>query len=85
MAKQDAENEKQPTFEEALTQLESIVSAIEEGKIGLEASITEYEKGMRLIRYCRSILADAEGKIQQLQATDDGGVSTGPVEPPASQ
>ncbi len=83
MAKQ--ERDKQPTFEEALTQLESIVSAIEEGKIGLEASISEYEKGMRLIRYCRSILAEAEGKIQQLQVADDGGISTGPVEPPASQ
>ena len=83
MAKQNAE--KKLTFEEALTQLESIVSAIEEGKIGLEDSICEYEKGKRLIQYCRSILTEAEGKIQQLQATDDGGVSTGPVEPPASQ
>jgi len=35
---------KQPTFEEALSQLEAIASAIEEGKIGLQDSITEYEK-----------------------------------------
>ena len=83
MAKQDAE--KKLTYEEALTQLESIVSAIEEGKIGLEATIAEHEKGVRLYRYCRSILVEAEGKIQQLQATDDGGVSAGPLEPPNSQ
>ena len=82
MAKQDAD--KKLTFEQALAQLESIVSAIEEGKIGLQGAISEYEKGMRLIKYCRSILAEAEGKIQQLQLADNGGISTGPIEPPAS-
>jgi len=76
--------EQKLTFEQALSQLESIVSAIEEGKIGLQNAITEYEKGMRLIQHCRSILSEAEGKIQQLQTTDDGQVSAGPVEPPAN-
>jgi len=82
MSEQDAE--KKLTYEEALNQLESIVSAIEEGKIGLEATIAEHEKAMRLFRYCRSILTEAERKIQQLQATDDGNLTTGPLEPPAS-
>ncbi len=71
-----------PTFEEALAQLEAIVSAIEEGKIGLEDAIGEYEKGMKLIRHCRSILAGAEAKIQQLQVAGDDRVSTAPFEPP---
>lgn len=81
MAKQNAEQKL--TFEQALSQLESIVSSIEEGKIGLQDAISEYEKGMRLIQHCRSILTEAEGKIQQLQAADDGQLSACPAEPPA--
>ena len=75
-------SEKPPTFEEALRQLEAIVTAIEEGKIGLQDAIVEYEKGMRLIRHCRGILGEAEAKIQQLQVADDGKLSAAPMPPP---
>ena len=74
---------KQPTFEEALTQMESIATAIEEGKIGLEQMIAEYEKAMKLDKYCRSVLADAEAKIQKLQLAADGTLEPRPMEPPA--
>ncbi len=74
--------EKELTFEEAQAQLESIVAAIEQGKIGLEESVSQYEKGMKLIRRCRSILADAEAKIQQLQLAEDGTLTPTPVAPP---
>ena len=60
------------TFEEALAALEATISAIEQGKIGLEQAISEYEKGMKLIQRCRTILASAEAKIQQLQLAEDG-------------
>ena len=60
------------TFEEALEQLESIAGQIEEGKIGLEESITKYEQGMALVKQCRDILAKAEHKIQKLQEREDG-------------
>jgi exodeoxyribonuclease VII small subunit len=70
------------TFEQALAQLESIVSAIEQGKIGLQESISEYEKGIKLLRRCRAVLADAEMKIQQLQLGDDGKLTPAPMAPP---
>jgi exodeoxyribonuclease VII small subunit len=73
------------TFEEALGQLESIVNAIEQGKIGLQESIAQYEKGMRLIQYCRSVLSDAEGKIQQLQLGEGGRLQATPFETPNSE
>jgi exodeoxyribonuclease VII small subunit len=78
-------SEKPPTFEEALAQLEAIVTAIEEGKIGLQDAIVEYEKGMRLIRHCRGILSEAEAKIQQLQVADDGKLSAAPMPPPTEE
>jgi len=77
------DTEAQPTFEQALSQLESIVTAIEQGKIGLQEAIAQYERGMKLIQYCRGVLSDAEAKIQQLQLGEDGRLTPVPMEPPA--
>ena len=66
------------TFEEALQQLETIAEQIEQGKIGLEESITQYEKGMALVKQCRDILSKAELKIQKLQGRSDGTLATKP-------
>ena len=57
------ENEKKKTFEEALAELEKIVGDVEAGEIGLEESIDQYEAGMKLIKYCRAILDQAEKRI----------------------
>lgn len=69
---------KQPTFEEALKQLETIAEQIEQGSIGLEESILKYEEGMSLVQHCREILAKAEFRIQQVQQKADGTVETKP-------
>lgn len=60
------------TFEQAMARLEKIVEAIEQGKIGLEDSIEKYAEGMEMIRHCSRVLADAELKIQKLQADAAG-------------
>ena len=65
MAKQAGKQQKL-TFEQALTKLEGIVSAIEDGEVSLEQSIEEYAEGIKLIKQCRAILDDAEKKIQVL-------------------
>jgi exodeoxyribonuclease VII small subunit len=70
------------TFEEALAQLETIAGQIEQGKIGLEESISQYERGMTLVKQCREILARAELKIQKLQERADGTVAAEPFERP---
>jgi exodeoxyribonuclease VII small subunit len=58
--------EKKPTFEQALAQLEKIVADVEQGKIPLEESIDKYEQGMNLIAYCRDILESAEKRIETI-------------------
>ena len=65
--------EKQ-TFEQAMETLENIVERIESGRIGLAESIAEYEKGVKLIRQCRTILDAAEKKIQLLARGEGGGL-----------
>jgi exodeoxyribonuclease VII small subunit len=54
------------TFEQAITELTNIVEKIELGEIPLQESIEQYEKGMALIKHCRTILQKAEKKIEQI-------------------
>ena len=56
----------QPTFEQALQQLEQIVQKLEKGDLPLEESLQLYEDGIRLSRLCHGKLEEAEGKIAML-------------------
>ena len=73
-------SDKQPKFEEAIEQLESIIDRIESGEVGLEDCLAQYERGMALIKQCRAILAKAEQKIAELSPTADGGLEVGETE-----
>ncbi len=66
------------TFEQAISELETIAEQIEQGKIGLEESIDKYERGMALVKQCRDMLSTAEHKIQQLQQSADGALKATP-------
>jgi exodeoxyribonuclease VII small subunit len=57
-------DEKKISFEDALAQLEKIVEDVEQEKISLELSIDKYAQGMKLIKYCRAILEQAEKQIE---------------------
>lgn len=56
----------EPSFEDALQQLEDLIEQIEGGEIGLEKSIAEYERGIGLIKRCREILERAELRVEEL-------------------
>ena len=56
----------EPTFEEALAEVEAIIERIETGQSGLERSIGEYEKGVRLLARCRGMLKNAEQRIEDV-------------------
>lgn len=59
------------TFEQALAQLEAIVDRIEAGEVGLEAALADYEKGVALLKRCRSVLDHAEQRITELTPPPD--------------
>lgn len=63
---------KSPKFEDAVEQLETIIDRIESGEVGLEQCLAEYEKGMKLIQQCRTILTAAEKKIAELAPDEKG-------------
>ena len=53
-------------FEQALENLEELVTAMEEGELSLEESLQAFEKGIKLTRECQSALKKAEQKVQFL-------------------
>lgn len=57
------------SFEQSLAQLEAIVGDLEEGRIGLEASLQRFEEGVRLLRNCQSLLETAERRIEILTSS----------------
>jgi exodeoxyribonuclease VII small subunit len=64
------------SFEEALEQLEDIVSKLEDGSIDLEQSIEEYTRGVHLKNHCETKLREATLKVEQITIDKDGKFST---------
>jgi exodeoxyribonuclease VII small subunit len=56
------------SFEQALDELNKVVLRIEDGRVPLQDSIDQYERGMALIRHCRTILQAAEKRIELISA-----------------
>ena len=77
-----AKKSQQPpkTFEEAIQELEKILSEIESGGVGLEESLARYERGTFLVQHCRGVLAQAEKQIEQISKGPDGTTTTEPLE-----
>jgi exodeoxyribonuclease VII small subunit len=71
---QDAgETAPEPSFEQALTELQQIVDDLEAGQIGLDESMQRFEQGIALLRNCYGTLEKAEQKIEILTGTDEAG------------
>jgi len=68
------------SFEDALRELEQILSEIENGEVGLEESLVKYERGNFLIQHCRAVLGQAEKQIELLSKGADGSLQSEPLE-----
>ena len=68
--KQKKEDITELGFEESIKELTNIVSKIEQGQIPLQDSLQQYEKGMALIKQCRTILEKAEKRIDKISEMD---------------
>ncbi len=58
----------QLSYEQAVTELESIITALESEENTLDECMSLFERGQGLIRYCANLLDQAELKVQQLCA-----------------
>ncbi len=80
MSKKSASHSPPRNFEDALAELEQILSEIEGGQVGLEQSLVKYERGSFLIQHCRSVLGQAEKKIELLSKSADGQLNSEPLD-----
>ena len=55
-------------FEQALSDLESLVEKMESGELSLEESLQEYERGMALSESCQKALQEAELRVQTISS-----------------
>lgn len=53
-------------FEEALKQLEAIVTRLEVGDLPLEEALSIFEEGVRLTKLCSARLSEAEQRVNIL-------------------
>ena len=62
----------QPSFEDALRELEDIVRKLESGDLSLDDSIALYERGAALKKHCEAKIKAAEEKVSQITLDGDG-------------
>ncbi len=60
------QNEDALTFEQAMQQLEQIVSQLESGEQTLQETLALYQRGQALVQYCSQLLDQAELTIRNL-------------------
>ena len=58
---------ERPSFEAALTELEQIVTSMEEGQMPLEQSLAAYKRGAELLKLCQAALLDAQQQVKILE------------------
>lgn len=59
-------NKSAPDFEQAMQDLEDLVNNMESGELSLEASLKQFEEGVKLTRICQKALSEAEQKVSIL-------------------
>ena len=60
------------TFEQALSELETIVAELESGQAPLEQSIERYERGARLKAHCEARLEAARLRVERIVVGQNG-------------
>jgi exodeoxyribonuclease VII small subunit len=68
------------SFEDALAELEQIVTRLEAGKSKLDDAISAYERGALLKRHCEAKLREAQMKVEQIQLQPDGSIAARPLD-----
>lgn len=60
------------SFEDAMSELEAVVTKLEGSQVALDDSIKLYERGAELKKHCEAKLKSAEEKVAQITFDTDG-------------
>jgi exodeoxyribonuclease VII small subunit len=67
MVKKIATEQAHATFEEAMAELEQLVTKMEAGALPLEASVAAYQRGSELVKHCAAQLERVERQVKLLE------------------
>lgn len=67
MAKPNLSPADPASFEEAMAELDQLVSRMESGELPLEASVTAYQRGSVLVKFCARQLDAVENQVKILE------------------
>ncbi|NLY76042.1 MAG: exodeoxyribonuclease VII small subunit [Firmicutes bacterium] len=69
------------SFEEAVARLDEIVQRLETGNVSLDESLSLFEEGIGLAKYCSARLDAAEGRLEILTGFENGEPKLADFEP----
>ena len=55
-----------PSFEQAISELETLVEQMESNQLPLDQSLLAYKRGSELLQFCQQTLQDMEQQVQIL-------------------
>lgn len=67
MSKKSTSADQPASFEEAMAELEQLVSRMEAGELPLEASVAAYKRGSELVKFCAAQLDKVESQVKVLE------------------
>ena len=70
------------SFEDALNQLQDVVTALETGSLSLDETIAQHRHGASLAAHCQRLLTEAELRISEASPVDSQ-AGDGPADEPA--
>lgn len=63
-------NTKLPSLEQSISEINTLIEQMEKGDLTLEQSLSQFERGVTLIKHAQKILQTAEQKVQILMANN---------------
>ena len=75
MAENMSENVKELSFEQALQELEAVVSKLESGEVSLDDAIDAYSRGTALKAHCQARLEEARLKVEKIRVPDGDAIA----------
>ncbi len=67
MPKKTNTEQASASFEDAMAELEQLVTQMESGELPLEASLAAYKRGSELVKFCAARLERVEKQVKVLQ------------------
>jgi exodeoxyribonuclease VII small subunit len=55
-------------YEQAVKELEKLISDMESGKFSLEETLLAYQRGAALLKHCQGVLAQVEQQVRVFEA-----------------